>query len=660
MKEPDAVPARAGVRLRAYILGLLCVVGVCVLVGYGELVASRGGSIDAVLLGATHLPPGAMAGLFVLLFGNALLRRFAPRLRLTPAEVIAIYFMMVCAALVSSFGLMSVLLPALVAPNYFATPTNGWREVFYRHIPSWLLPWDPAGPEMQDVSRGFYEGLRHGEPIPWKLWLAPLAAWTILALLLFFLMACIATLLRRQWVDNERLSFPLVQLPVELASAERKPFLRSRAMWLGFSLPFALHLLNGLHNNFPQVPYIPVLYNLNQYAVTLPWTQLHWTSVVVALSVVGVSYLLPLDVSFSFWFFLLFFRAQDVVAGALGFPPRDIPLYPARFHIGYQSAGAFFVVALSTLWLARPHLRTVARRISGRLQEDVDADEMMGYRAAFVGMVVSFALIVAWCSAAGIKPAVAALMMLVFVFVIMVVLSRCVAEVGLLFLQPIFRPMDVWALGAPPAALGPASLTVLAFVNAGFFRDPRNVMPEFFQSLKAADLVGARRRSVALAVALAVFAGVVAAGLIHLSIIYRYGGISLNSWFFVHNPRMYFNEADSILKGGRPFDPSAGLWFGVGAAATTFLYVMRTRFWWWPFHPLGYAMGAAWPAMVYWSAFLTGWAAKALILRYGGAKTYARGRPFFLGLILGEFAAALFWSALVALFGVRAPSIPIS
>ncbi len=140
MKEPSAIAERAGVRPRAYLLGVLCVVGVCVLVGYGELVASRGGSIDAVMLGSTHLPPGAMAGLFVLLFGNAILRRFAPWLRLTPAEIIAIYFMMVCAALVSSFGLMAVLLPALVAPNYFATPSNGWRETFYRHIPSWLVP----------------------------------------------------------------------------------------------------------------------------------------------------------------------------------------------------------------------------------------------------------------------------------------------------------------------------------------------------------------------------------------------------------------------------------------------------------------------------------------------------------------------------------------
>ncbi len=660
MNGPSAFPERSGVRARAYLAGLLCVVGVCVLVGYGELVASRGGSIDAVMLGSTHLPPGAMAGLFLLLFGNALLRRFAPWLRLTPAEIIAIYFMMVCAALVSSFGLMAVLLPALVAPNYFATPASGWRETFYRHIPSWLVPWDPSGPEMQDVSRGYYEGLRHGEPIPWDRWAVPLAAWTVLALLMFFLMACIAALLRRQWVDNERLSFPLVQLPVELASSERKPFLRSRAMWLGFALPTMLHLLNGLHNNFPQVPTIPVMYNLNQYAVVPPWNQLHWTSVVISLSVVGVSYLLPLDVSFSFWFFLLFFRAQDVIAATLGFPPRDIPLYPARFHIGYQSAGAFFVIALSTLWLARPHLRTVAQRITGRLGAEVDADELMRYRAAFIGMIVSFALIVLWCTAAGISPGVAALMMLVFVFVIMVVLSRCVAEVGLLFLQPIFRPMDVWSLGAPAAALGPASLTVLAFINAGFYRDPHNVMPEFFQSMKAADLVGARRRSVALGVALAIVTAVVAAGIVHLSIVYRYGGITLNSWFFLHNPRMYFTEAQSILRGGRPFDPSAGVWFGVGAAGTAFLYVMRTRFWWWPFHPLGYAMGAAWPAMVYWSAFLVGWAAKALILRYGGARAYARGRPFFLGLILGEFAAALFWSALVALFGVRAPSIPVS
>ncbi|BCW98555.1 MAG: hypothetical protein KatS3mg024_1382 [Armatimonadota bacterium] len=126
MKEPSPISERAGVRPRAYLLGVLCVVGVCVLVGYGELVASRGGSIDAVMLGSTHLPPGAMAGLFVLLFGNAILRRFAPWLRLTPAEIIAIYFMMVCAA------------PDLIIRPDGGSPACAGGTELLRHSDQWL------------------------------------------------------------------------------------------------------------------------------------------------------------------------------------------------------------------------------------------------------------------------------------------------------------------------------------------------------------------------------------------------------------------------------------------------------------------------------------------------------------------------------------------
>ncbi len=86
---------------------------------------------------------------------------------------------------------------------------------------------------------------------------------------------------------------------------------------------------------------------------------------------------------------------------------------------------------------------------------------------------------------------------------------------------------------------------------------------------------------------------------------------------------------------------------------------MRTRFWWWPFHPLGYALGCAWPATVYWSSFLLGWLIKSQIQKYGGGITYRRFRPFFLGLILGEFVMAIIWATLSFFFGLISPSIPL-
>ena len=651
------------VRARAFVIGVIFVVLICLLVGYSELVVSRWGSSDqgsAILLGATHMPPGAFGGLIALLVLSGLVHKISPRLGLNRAEILMIYFMMVCAALLSSFGLMAQLLPNLVAINYFADAGNNWQGTFYAHLPSWLVPWDPSGPTGQQVSKAYYEGLRTGDHIPWAAWVVPLAAWGLLAILLFFLMACVTTLFRRQWMDNERLSFPLVQLPVELVGGGRTTLLSNKLLWLGFLVPALIHGMNGLHNVAPSLPVLQLTYPLNDYMTMKPWSDVCFTPVVIVLSMVGFSYLLPLDVSFSFWFFLLLFRFQDVVGSVLGFVPQNAALYPARYHIGYQSAGAFVAVAASMVWLARPHFRLVLRRVFGQEESKVDGDEYMSYRVAFWGMLISFMLIVAWCALAGMTPWVAAVMMFGFVFIIVLVLTRCVSEVGLLMLQPIFRPMDLWAIAAPRAALGVQNLSVLSLLNGAFFRDPRTLMPAFMDSMRGAGVVGARRRSYAIGIGLAVLVAIVAASVIHLSITYRIGGLSLNDWFLRDNPTLYFGEAASIINEHKGVDPMAGLWFSVGMIGTLALYVMRSRFWWWPFHPLGYAMGAAWPSVIYWNAFLTGWACKALILRYGGPKIYGTMRPFFLGLIFGEFASAVAWSGISAVFGIAAPMVPIT
>jgi len=53
---------------------------------------------------------------------------------------------------------------------------------------------------------------------------------------------------------------------------------------------------------------------------------------------------------------------------------------------------------------------------------------------------------------------------------------------------------------------------------------------------------------------------------------------------------------------------------------------------------------------VWFGFMLTGWAAKAMILKYGGVPLYRRLRPFFLGMICGDLFMRAVW-ALVAGFG---------
>ena len=650
------------VRARAYVIGLMLVLVVCLVVGYSEFVASKGGSMGAILLGASHMPPAAIGILLALIGANVILRKIGPKWGLQPAELAAIYVMTVCAALLSSFALSAELLPNLAGPNYYANPQNEWGSTLFRHLPKWIVPFDPNGPDKQFVTKAYYEGLRQGETIPWGAWLVPLAAWTLLALLLIFLMVCLATLLRRQWVDNEKLSFPLVQLPLEMVEGGSSLHARDRKLlMLGALVPFLFHGMSGLHNMLPNVPAIQANIVLNDYLTGKPWSDVIFTPIAITFSVIGFAYLLPLDVSFSMWFFMFFFRLQDILGSTLGYQYDTMPVYGgAHFYQGFQAAGAAVAVCVSLLWLARPHLRLIWERVHLNMHEGLDANEMMSYRAAFWGAIISFALIVVWCNFAGMDMLIAGFMMLCFILFVVVVLTRCASEVGLLMLQGVFRPMDLWAVGATKMSLGAANLAPLALLNGVFMRDPRILMPVFMDGMKLSDGVKLPRRKLALGIALAIPVAIVAAYYIHLKIVYSHGAVTLNAWFFQVNPTLYFGEARSILLGTNDFDIRAPAFFSVGLIFTFFLYFMRARFWWWPFHPLGYAMGAAWPITVYWFAFFVGWFAKSKILKYGGIRTFRILRPFFLGLIFGEFVAAILWAIISAIFGSAAPSIPLT
>ena len=82
-----------------------------------------------------------------------------------------------------------------------------------------------------------------------------------------------------------------------------------------------------------------------------------------------------------------------------------------------------------------------------------------------------------------------------------------------------------------------------------------------------------------------------------------------------------------------------------------FLMAMRTRLLWWPLHPAGYALSASWTMNMLWFPLFLSWAAKAVLLRYGGLKAHRQAVPFFLGLILGEFIMGSFWSLFCVIFG---------
>jgi hypothetical protein len=116
--------------------------------------------------------------------------------------------------------------------------------------------------------------------------------------------------------------------------------------------------------------------------------------------------------------------------------------------------------------------------------------------------------------------------------------------------------------------------------------------------------------------------------------------------------QQYFRSSPLALNGASWQTP---VFFAVGVAVTAFLTVMRATFFWWPLHPLGYALSGSWSTIQFWFPCLLAWVFKSLILRYGGMGLYTRARPVFLGLVLGEFGAAVFFVLLNALSAVISP-----
>ena len=73
-------------------------------------------------------------------------------------------------------------------------------------------------PRMRTAIRRVFPGQLRPGGVPWALWLRPLAIWLTFWVALFGVAWCLMLLFRRQWLQYERLSFPLLTLPLALTS----------------------------------------------------------------------------------------------------------------------------------------------------------------------------------------------------------------------------------------------------------------------------------------------------------------------------------------------------------------------------------------------------------------------------------------------------------
>ena len=308
--------------------------------------------------------------IFVLI--NLLLQRFVPRLAMSQADLQTIYVMVVMVTTISGHTMMGYLIPVLAHTFQFATPENEWLSLFGNNIPSWIAVKSPR------ILDGFYNGdstLYNSATL--DAWIPPVLAWSSFVIALWLTLLAVTIFLRRQWTENERLNYPIVQLPLALTSNPKR-FFSSPWMWVGFAVAGSVELLNGLSFLYPEIPSLPIRNKLLGQFSSKPWSAMGPIRISFYPFSIGLMFFTPLDLSFSCWFFWLLTRVQMVVTDMFG--ARNI------YNLEQQT-GAWIAFGCIPLWMGRRHYGRIIRKIFGIAQRrgeppPDDSGEPMRYRTA--------------------------------------------------------------------------------------------------------------------------------------------------------------------------------------------------------------------------------------------------------------------------------------
>ena len=599
--------------------------------------------------GGPALAAGALPALPLLLL--AALAALRERFGLGRGELLALYLLTAIGLPLAAAGWAHTLLPGLVTGQYFYADEQGRYYPFLKLIPAWMAP----GQSGSRVVGDFFEG---GAGVPWAAWLAPLCWWSLLVFAFAAASLGLAGLLRQRWLEEERLRFPLAEIPLEL-SAGGVDFWRQPLAWAGLLVPVCIFGINGIYHYFHFPGEFPLSFDLGEVLVDEPWQAMAPPTSRFVFScsplLVGISYLLSVEVGFSTWFFFLLTRLQFLLVHALGRSEDNghfVGLggqwreWPNTFpHLAAQARGGLLGLALLSLWAARPSLATACRRGLA-----VAGEERWALSLLSAGMVV----LVGWGWAAGLSLWLSALHCLLLLLTALGMarlrLDGGLPATGLYFLT---GNLFYFAWGTGPGAFAPAEYVGLALLSALSFSGIGAVALLQFEGSKLAEAVRARRGQVGLVLGVGLLLGLAAGYVCMLGLVYERGLFALDQQGGARGAARigryfhYLYAEAGTQRAPADWDRLGAL--GFGFALTALLAWLRQVFLRSPFHPLGFVYGTGWGGLI-WGSALVGWAAKALVVRYGGALAYRKLRPFFLGLIAGELLMRLVWAG-VALLG---------
>jgi len=362
------------------------------------------------------------------------------------------------------------------------------------NMPPWFMINDPQVAEI--VNRG----LSAGESIPWAAWTGPIISWSIV-LVATILLHLFTTYLfiGPQWAKRERLLFPQAIPTIYLVNTytstdpEGKSALfnlsnaQVKAFWIAVVIGFIIGLPYYIVQLF--APWWAItgfgigFYNWDLGNVIHPILPGAHFGGMLSLIIAFAFVLMPFEASITMVYtWLIFGVIYPVIVNTFALAPPSGPASPWGPPFRYSDPFPFTVwgygwmpgLAISYLWMARKQLKTVLNALMGKAG-DLDPEEASTAKWASIGWIISFIILLAIWSAAGVPGFVT------FVFIIAYLLwsissargqaeyaywslGECATILPWLVL-PAGALIGSWALAAPQE-----NLSLLAFgVMAGSY-----------------------------------------------------------------------------------------------------------------------------------------------------------------------------------------------
>ena len=644
----DTSATRSVVRLCiALALGVAGSVGMWIATPYNNYL------VENTYISETYMPLYVLAFMLALvLVVNPLLGLAGRKLMLSMSQLALVFAMLLVASAPNCTGFMRSLPYSLVGT---ARDAKNWKDTaeLYRMsgLPRSLFLSAMKFQEPVPAVQWFIGKVPEGQAIPWGAWAAPAASWTVVIASMWALMMGISAIVYPQWRKNERLSFPLVTVQQALIEKEHPSHLfpaiiRSTSFWIGVSMVFLVYLLKGLNLYRPDcVPMVPVTWNFQTLFTEPPL--LHLPDYVkygqFFFAFIGIAYFMSNRVGVSLWFFPLAYAAWQVVM--LNYAPTGFDELMPQDH----RTGAMLALTAGILWLGRLHWKRVARCMVTMPASDEDRrDRTAGwlFTAGCIGMF-------AWLVWAGAQWYWAVVMVLIL-FIYTLLVTRVVAETGIMLIGFLpNHPTDLLRL-LPVRLFKPATLWLYSMMcNFAYHTSEGSAAVLATQGMGLGTDESPRRTSrLAVLFTILLIGAVLIGGAAHLYVNYtnirplhsERETIGVRFWD-CNDGLSLIKEAKSGTFNRPTYNRPVHVGFGIALAGT--LQWICTMFPKWPIHPVGMLIAYSWWADQCWVSVFFGWLLKNIVLGCGGARLYHKGKSFFIGLIMGEFIAALFWTCVV-------------